>query len=95
MKVYRYDHKDGGGPFMTADGILRSNNEVKMNNGYLSCCLSLNELNKWFYSHNGVDLTNCYINIYEIPEKELKKSASHYYFPKKYKGEKNENNNSR
>lgn len=84
MNVYRYDHKDGGGPFMTADGICRTDDTIQMDDGYLSCCLSLELLIEYFNKHK-VNLHDCYISTYDIPEYELKKSYSHYYFPKKYK----------
>ena len=60
MKVFRYDHIDGGGPFMTKDGFLRYDKNIHLDDGYLSCCLSIDELNKWF-NHRGIDLSNCYL----------------------------------
>ena len=84
MKVYRLDHEDGGGPFMTADGYSRTGG-FHLDDGYLSCCLSLESLQNWFREHDDVDLSKCEVHIYEVPWEDIIKGTTHFYFPKKYK----------
>ena len=41
MKIYRYEHQDGGGPFCTIDGKLRINKNITYNNNLLFGCSSI------------------------------------------------------
>lgn len=87
MKIYRYEHKiDGGGPFLTRDGILRSNPNPKfqMNDPVLYGCNSLESLLEYF-DRNPIDTKDFIIKIYNVPDKEiiLIKEWGEVIFPKK------------
>lgn len=86
MLVYRYEHKDGGGPFFTQDGRLRTNKKIKFDDGLLSGCLSLDLLKKYWKEQYNSDLylKDCSIKIYDVLEKDIIKSRSHILFPNKY-----------
>lgn len=48
MIYYRYEMPDGGGPFITRDGVLRADPSCVMNDNTLSVCDSVDSLNRWF-----------------------------------------------
>lgn len=50
--VYRYEYEDGGGPFLTRDGVSRTNSELKFDDNTLYGCDSIENLKKWFAVHN-------------------------------------------
>lgn len=83
ISVYRYELNDGGGPFMTLDGFSRSNPQLYCNDGMLSGCLSLDELNNYFFNHN-LNINNYQLKIYQVYEKDIIKTKKHVIFPKTY-----------
>lgn len=87
MLVYRFEKKDGGGPFFTREGFHRLDHNVKSNHDYLYCCKSIKDLNNWFFSQFSQDqLSDCILKIYDIPDKDIKQiNDIEYIFPKKYK----------
>ena len=56
MKVYRYEHSDGGGPFCTFNGLVRgSPDNLIVDNDCLYGCESINKLNEYFdYQKNMI-----------------------------------------
>lgn len=86
MKIYRYEKSDGGGPWCTLDGKLRSHpNEVQMNDPYVYGCSSLTALNEYFQNRKDVNiLADCILKIYDIPEEEVIISTRQVLFPKTY-----------
>lgn len=87
MLVYRYEQNDGGGPFCTKEGILRSNPNIKFNDNFLSGCVSLKLLNDYWskQKNNILYLKNCQLKIYDIPEKDIINTRTHILFPNTYK----------
>lgn len=86
MKVYRYEKDDGGGPWCTLDGKLRSHpDEVQMNDPYVYGCLSLETLKEYFDKYTDTNiLTECTLKIYDIPENEVIICTHQVLFPKSY-----------
>lgn len=86
MKVYRYEKNDGGGPWCTLDGKLRSHpDEVQMNDSYAYGCLSPEALKEYFDKYTDTSiLAECTLKIYDIPENEVIISARQVLFPKSY-----------
>lgn len=86
MKVYRYEKDDGGGPWCTLDGKLRSHpDEVQMNDPYVYGCLSLETLKEYFDKYTDTNiLTECTLKIYDIPENEVITCTHQVLFPKSY-----------
>ena len=64
MIIYRYEKLDGGGPYFTKNGILRTNQLIQYNDDTLSGCLSLDDLFEYF-KNKQCDLNDCYIMIYD------------------------------
>ena len=49
MKVYRYEHSDGGGPFCTFNGLVRgSPDNLIVDDDCLYGCESIDKLNEYF-----------------------------------------------
>jgi len=48
MTFYRYEIEDGGGPFFTKDGVLRTDPSIISSDNTLSVCASEADLHKWF-----------------------------------------------
>lgn len=86
MKIYRYEKSDGGGPWCTLDGKLRSHpNEPQMNDPYVYGCLSLEALKEYFDKYTDANiLAECTLKVYDIPENEIIISARQVLFPKIY-----------
>ena len=86
MKIYRYEKDDGGGPWCTLNGKLRSHpNEVQMNDPYVYGCSSLEALNDYFKNYKDINLLkDCVLKIYDIPENEVIIAARQVLFPKIY-----------
>lgn len=83
MKIYRYEKNDGGGPFCTFNGILRTDPNYEMNDPYLYGCSSLDGLNSYFKNYPEV-LVGCTLKIYEVPDNEVFIDERQVVFPKKY-----------
>lgn len=75
MLVYRYEKPDGGGPWFYKDGRVRYplpheylyiNSQEK----FLYGCDSLKSLFEYF-STQKVDVNNCTIQTYDIPERKV------------------------
>ena len=81
MIIYRYEKEDGGGPFCTPDGILRTNSEIKFKDDWLSGCSSKKELVKWFRDRN-IDVSDCIIKTYVVNIEDIKYNRSHLLFHK-------------
>lgn len=74
MLVYRYNHIDGGGPWVTKDGLCRHGNVSVDPDGYHSACTSIESLLDYFNKcPDDLDelLKYCYIASYDIPEKDI------------------------
>jgi hypothetical protein len=86
MLIYRYENKDGGGPFFTKNGSLRSDNSIHFDDDMLSGCLSLESLIEYWNKQENRELylQDCIIKIYEVPKEEIKQLHSHVIFPQKY-----------
>lgn len=84
MKVYRYEHSDGGGPFCTFNGLVRgSPDNLIVDNDCLYGCESINKLNEYFdYQKNMIK--NCKIFVYNIPKEDVYIGKYQVIFPKKY-----------
>lgn len=72
MLIYRYEKSDGGGPWFYKDGTVRfplPHESLYIDNQekYLYGCSSLECLFDYF-SKQRVDVNNCTIKIYDIPE---------------------------
>jgi hypothetical protein len=49
MKVYRYECRDGGGPYCTFEGRLREiDAKIPVDNGFLYGCKSVEKLKEYF-----------------------------------------------
>jgi hypothetical protein len=49
MKIYRYECRDGGGPYCTFEGRLREiNAKIPVDNGFLYGCKSVEKLKEYF-----------------------------------------------
>ena len=48
MIVYRYEMSDGGGPFCTRTGQMRTHPDIYFNGDTLYGCESIEKLNEWF-----------------------------------------------
>lgn len=51
IKIYRYEHEDGGGPFVKINGQVHSNPELYMSplkKGAIYGCTSLEKLQQYF-----------------------------------------------
>ena len=88
MRVYRYEMKDGGGPWFTKDGVQRNpiHMPIKFSDDTLYGCISLQALFDYFRepSHK-VDLEKCVVRVYEIPEYDIRVvSRREVVFPKSY-----------
>ena len=83
MIIYRYEKEDGGGPFCTKDGYLRTNKDVYFDDDTLYGCISIDSLNKWFKNYKDL-IKDCYIVAYSIPDKECIIRGREVIFPKKY-----------
>lgn len=73
MKIYRYEHLDGGGPFVKPDGILRFGPKIKVEplvSGAIYGCSSFEEIKKYFQGQEWV-LKDCSLKIYDIPENNI------------------------
>jgi len=64
MIMYRYELPDGGGPFCTYDGILRTAPEYKMCDDSFSGCETISDLEKWF-SIRKININNFILAKYE------------------------------
>lgn len=85
MIIYRYEKADGGGPWFNFDGYLRNNTSIQDDIGYLYGCTSLKKLNEYFEDHkNEVNLKDCHLIIYNVPDEEVIVSKREVLFPKKY-----------
>lgn len=85
MKVFRLENiYDGGGPWCTRGGRLRSNPNIIMDECYLFGCKSLNDLYRYIDAHEKVDLSQTHIAIYDIPDKEICFEERQVTFPKTY-----------
>jgi hypothetical protein len=52
MKIYRYEHPDGGGPYCSFYGYPRDMNvNFPIDTSYLYGCKSIEELYKYFENH--------------------------------------------
>ena len=75
MLVYRYEKPDGGGPWFYKDGTVRcplphEHLYIDEQEGYLYGCDSLESLFNYFLKQK-VDMNNCTIKTYEIPDEEI------------------------
>ena len=52
MIVYRYEYPDGGGPFLTRNGISRTHPEYQFDDNTLYAAISIEALQKWFSCRN-------------------------------------------
>lgn len=52
MIIYRYEYPDGGGPFLTRDGVSRTNPEYVFDDNTLYGCDTIEHLNEWFAIRN-------------------------------------------
>lgn len=84
MKIYRYEKEDGGGPYFTRDGILRSNPNIIMNDNTLFGCQSLELLLNYFEKEPKEILTGCKIAVYIIPDNEVQIEKRQVVFSKNY-----------
>ena len=64
MIVYRYELSDGGGPFCTRMGQVRTHPDIWFNDDTLSCCESIDKLNEWF-NIRKIDTSNFILKKYE------------------------------
>ena len=48
MIIYRYEYPDGGGPFLTREGVSRTHPEYVFDDNTLYGCDSIESLNDWF-----------------------------------------------
>lgn len=48
MIVYRYEMSDGGGPFCTRAGQVRTRSDIRFDDDTLYCCQSISKLKEWF-----------------------------------------------
>lgn len=94
MRVYRFENPDGGGPWFTQEGKLRTESvtppsKSKFKSPVLYGCTPLYKLLDYFKdSRHKVDISNCEIKVYEIPDKDItyiNKGTGHVAFPKSYK----------
>lgn len=83
MIIYRYEKKDGGGPFCTKDGYLRTNNKVRFCDNTLYGCVSLESLQEYFKDYTDLIL-DCDIVKYDVPDHECIIQERQVIFPKKY-----------
>lgn len=67
MIVYRYEMPDGGGPFCTREGQVRTNSGIQFDDDTLYCCQSVDKLKKWF-TLRGIDTTSFSLTKYEGEE---------------------------
>lgn len=83
-EVYRYELKDGGGPFLTLSGHIRTRNDTiyDCDDGWISCCPTIESLKKWFKERN-IDTSTFVLMKYTVPTKSIKKTCTHLVFPKK------------
>lgn len=85
MLIYRYEMLDGGGPYCTRDGKLRSDLTLQMNDPWLYGCVSLESLVQYWKQQNVPELLkDCTIKIYDIPEEQVHKGTRQVIFPKTY-----------
>lgn len=80
MLVYRYEKPDGGGPWFYKDGTVRyplphEHLYIDSQEKYLYGCDSLKSLFDYF-STQKVDVNNCTIQTYNIPEKRIIKMGN-------------------
>lgn len=52
MIIYRYEYPDGGGPFLTRDGISRTHPNYQFDDNTLYGAISIEALNDWFACRN-------------------------------------------
>lgn len=84
MKIYRYEHQDGGGPYCDFRGYPRDMNvNFPIDTSYLYGCLSIDKLNKYFENHQDL-IKDCKIYVYDIPDDDVKINEYQVQFPKKY-----------
>lgn len=86
MFLYRYEMKDGGGPWCTPDGYLREGDyKENIDDGTKYAMTSIFSLFNYFKDKN-IDLSKCRIVIYDIPIKDIVflKFKNEVRFPKYY-----------
>lgn len=54
MIIYRYEYPDGGGPFLTRDGVSRTHPEYQFDDNTLYGAVSIKALENWFKCCNIV-----------------------------------------
>ena len=54
MIVYRYEYPDGGGPFLTREGVSRTNSKYMFDDNTLYAATSIEALQNWFKCRNIV-----------------------------------------
>ncbi len=64
MIVYRYEMPDGGGPFCTREGQIRTRSNIWFNDDTLYCCKSISKLEEWF-TLRGINTTSFILTKYE------------------------------
>lgn len=72
MKIYRYEKEDGGGPFCTKEGILRTSPDVIFKDKILYGCISLNSLHEYFKDMQEI-IQDCSVKTYEVDIKDILK----------------------
>lgn len=87
MLVYRYENKDGGSPWFYKNGSIRCplpDPALYLNSEkYVYGCDSLKSLFEYF-STQDVDVNNCIIKTYDIPDKDIIFLNKQVKFPKRY-----------
>ena len=86
MKIYRYEKADGGGPWFDLNGKARFSDIELAEDKELFGCRSVEELKEYFSkTEHKVDLSDCYLVMYNIPDEECKVLRSgEVTFPKRY-----------
>ena len=84
MKIYRYERRDGGGPYCTFEGRLREiDAKIPVDNGFLYGCKSVEKLKEYFQEQQNL-IVDCNIYVYDIPDEEVVENEKQIRFPKKY-----------
>lgn len=88
MKIYRYEANDGGGPWITFEGRIRTNPDDTniYDDGYLCGCTSMKKLEEYFktYEQDNLDFSKYRLVIYDVPADEIIFNKREVLFPKKY-----------
>lgn len=74
MIIYRYEYPDGGGPFLTREGVSRTHPEYQFDDNTLYGCNTIEHLKDWFARRN-IDIPDemqickyCGEVVHEYPE---------------------------